>query len=53
MSQLMGGDVADASFVGDAAQRGDALVADWSIVFDQKVIGAQAAGSVVGDPVVE
>jgi len=54
MSQLMGGDVADASHVGDAAQRGrDALVADRSIVFDQKVIGAQPGRSVVGDPVIK
>ncbi len=54
MSQLMGGDVADTGHVGDAAQRSrHALVADRSIVFDQKVIGAQPVRSVVGDPVIK
>ena len=36
------------------AQRGgDALMADRSVVFEQKAIGAQAGRPVVGDPVVE
>ena len=50
----MGGDVADAGGFGNASQRGGHAVAtDRSITFEQKAIGAQSAGSVMADPVVE
>jgi hypothetical protein len=50
----MGGDVADPGGVGQVPQRfGHAVVADGPVVFEQKAIGAQPGGPVVGDPVIE
>ncbi|BCO34927.1 hypothetical protein MHEC_27950 [Mycobacterium heckeshornense] len=50
----MRGDVADAGRARDAAQRrSDAVMANRPSVFDQKVIGAQPIGSMVGDPVIK
>ena len=54
MPQLVGGDVADAGGVAQMPQRlGDTVVTDRPVVFEQKTIGAQPGGPVVGDPVVE
>ena len=54
MPQLVGGDVADAGDLAQVPQRlGDTVVTDRPIVFEQKMIGAQSVGAVVGDPVVE
>jgi hypothetical protein len=54
VTQLVGGDVADAGLVGEAVQRGGyAQGGDRSVAFDQQPVGAPPGGTVVGDPVVE
>jgi hypothetical protein len=52
--QPVGGDVADPGVSAEPVQcGGDALAADGAVVFDEQQIGAQPAGAMVVDPVVE